>query len=257
MTTTKYSCDASIVLAVLLPAGQFSRVQFDPGSTFCRDASVECQDQSELKVTARIENVDSSKDLRRISAEVILEIVTRLEAQTHLLCADVSERAVEISNAKSSAGAFIIVTTEGNIVANSSRAKITYSHQPAMIKGLLEGPPPPNPVYAEMLHHARASGNEIVEFLSYYYLLAAIVGDTQSIVDGWIVANTPQQLPASTPVPGRPGKTETVFTRLRNELMHVRYVKKAPRNALAVRAEVAAWLDQMRELAFIAVTSTP
>jgi hypothetical protein len=123
------------------------------------------------------------------------------------------------------------------------------------IKAILEAPSSIKDVWLEMLHLARTANNPVVEFLGYYQVVAAVFEDPpQKILDNFF-EEFDKSMPPLTAKP-RSNQTETVYTRLRNELVHVRKRSQevdAPKHPLDVRTEVVRHLPGLRRLAGIAI----
>jgi len=89
-------------------------------------------------------------------------------------------------------------------------------------------------------------------FLLLYQLLLLIHRDSQKQVDEFILARIPGTPHSPGPIlrPGASPRSETVYTRLRNELAHVRKGSdgKTPVSTAATIREVEQWVGQLQDL---------
>jgi hypothetical protein len=89
-------------------------------------------------------------------------------------------------------------------------------------------------------------------FLLLYQLLLLIHRDSQKQVDEFILARIPGTPHSPGPIlrPGASPRSETIYTRLRNELAHVRKGSdgKTPVSTAATMREVEQWVGQLQDL---------
>jgi hypothetical protein len=91
------------------------------------------------------------------------------------------------------------------------------------IKADLEQESPISEQYFGLFRSARLSESPVEEFIHLYNLLLMLIGDLQKPVDDFIMREVPTtQLGPSGNPKAKAGETETIYTRLRNELGHHR-----------------------------------
>lgn len=88
-------------------------------------------------------------------------------------------------------------------------------------------------------------GDAIGAFILLYHSLLLVCGDRQAQVDACILAADPKVPTSPSPLHGRP---ETLYTRLRNELLHIRNGRGPTKTRRAIEAELASFRRTVREV---------
>ena len=101
------------------------------------------------------------------------------------------------------------------------RPNVVLGISSPQLKIQLEQPTPPGERNFGLLRSARQSDSPVEEFMHLYNVLLMLFNDRQLDVDSFIVAEEPA-VPQTQHPQKSPGKMETVYTRLRNELAHQR-----------------------------------
>jgi hypothetical protein len=100
-----------------------------------------------------------------------------------------------------------------------------------------------------LFRNALGATDPASRFLGLYQILALLNGDNQGKIDDFILAHQRVPVTKSRPLKAGGFADETIYTRLRNEYMHVR-----PNVALsATRAEIVANLDNLISLVRTAI----
>ena len=110
------------------------------------------------------------------------------------------------------------------------------------LKGQLESPAAPADTNYGQLRSARLSVGPVEEFMHLYAILLGLLGDSQPKVDAFIRLIEPGVQQSASPI--RAAASETVYTRLRNELAH----KRAGVSIESTKVEMAAELGGIRRI---------
>lgn len=148
----------------------------------------------------------------------------------------------------------------GTATASGGKAVVTQTIENIVpLRSLLEAPRTSKDRWTEILHHMGAGGDPVTHFLGCYLILAAHHADDQEKIDEFIKAHEPDVLMETRHRPRRhkPGETspvtETIYRRLRNELMHVLDFE-APRDPRELYAAVKKHSRGMARLARIKIS---
>lgn len=118
---------------------------------------------------------------------------------------------------------------------------------PADLRLKLEQPAPPGERFFGMFCTALHSSSRVEEYMHLYQLLLMLFEDSQPDLDAFVVSQEPSV--PRTGSPKKPGVSETVYTRLRNEFAHARRGV----DLAATKAEMATRLGGLRELVKTAI----
>jgi hypothetical protein len=139
-----------------------------------------------------------------------------------------------------------IAASVGIAVARGARATLTITPQPADVAKYLCAPlDPVSLAMLELYRHILQSADPIAKFLGCYQLLDMAIDAGQDKIDDHIMHLQPQTLVSSKPperITRKGNPDETIYTRLRNELMHIRKDSGRPRVS-STRDEVKRCLD--------------
>lgn len=154
------------------------------------------------------------------------------------------------------------IWTMRGVVATASVGEVSVitDKQPADLRATLEHQSDLADVYFELFHQARTSSNEVVEFLGYYQIVSSVLNEPQqsALDDFFLKHGNPR--PTVTAKPNRKAElpsrvNETVYSRLRNEIAHVRIDPrtKSPVKLSNTKTEISQHVSGLRRLARIAI----
>ena len=209
----------------------FIFARFAPFEVQVSQAGVErvvvgCSAESPIELTVTFSSVPSEDAARIIGKQVSRDLLSRLAVQYCLCiqepCApDASFESVgpggeTIRTAATSATAY----TSGKRTVEVDAAEI------AVLKADLERPGPAGEVYYDLFRVALQAQDEVDRFMGLYRILLLRFPrpkdgkEDQKCVDDFIEQHTPEKRTHLRP--DKPGVSETVYSRLRNEIAHAR-----------------------------------
>lgn len=141
----------------------------------------------------------------------------------------------------------VLHVASGSVTISCSSVEGVQGIPPDVLKSKLEKPNYAGESYFGHFRSARLSTGPVEEFMFLYALLLDLLGDEQKSVDAFV--KTVEPAVALTPSPKRQGTTETMYTRLRNELAH----KRVGTDLAATKKEMALRLSGLRAVARAAI----
>lgn len=201
---------------------------------------LEATTEGNLKISFFVFDVESANDACRLTQGIVVDIIDKLSF----------ELGVPISNPQLS-GATVIQEIESGKGSNSKIIDVhgidslTFSCRVAVVKKLSSEPINNIRAFLEeqdvshlrffsVFRSALNNDDPVVRFMMLYKILLHKFGDNQREVDQFIRVSEPGV--PETPRPDKPEIMETVYTRLRNEIGHVRpsAVPEQTRNEIAI-----------------------
>lgn len=255
-----YSGTVVVVSKVLEPSILFASIEYGVGYPNVLKASMASIDGSEIISTIELDNVLNPRAFEAMAFELHRKALMRLECFYGFL----AEKPILINKniiCKTQSGSCVILAGVGVVATGTvGSASIIVERQASEIKETLERNNALADIYFELFHQARSSSNEVVEFLGYYQLVSSALDDPeQKVIDDFFMEHSNPK-PAVTSKPRKNSKlsstgTETVYTRLRNEIAHVRYVFGTEEmvNLADTKAEISNHVRGLRRLAVIAI----
>jgi hypothetical protein len=229
----------------------FQPFVFIPGSDHAESCAIESVDRK-IITKMKLRNVPELDSLEIVASEIHEIVVRRLALQYEC---SYSNTEVSITNRKQ-------INDEGTVIycsvgrATATGGKVTVSRgitDITPLRSMLELPFSIKDRWAGILHHVQAPGDPVVEFLGCYQILAAHHGDDQDKIDKFIKSNEPgvrmEVRDRFKKDRTRPTQvTETIYRRLRNELMHVLDFA-SPRDPREIYTEVKKYRSGLARLA--------
>lgn len=115
----------------------------------------------------------------------------------------------------------VIGCTVGTARCSGGKVVVTQTIEDIVsLRSLLEAPRTSKDRWTEILNHMGAGGDPVAYFIGCYFILAAHHADNQEKIDEFIKMHEPGVDVETRYRRGKP-VTETIYRRLRNELMHV------------------------------------
>ena len=118
-----------------------------------------------------------------------------------------------------------------------------------VVKASLEEASPAGQSYFGLFRLACHSESRTEEFLIHYLIVLSLCGGGQEELDQWIKTQEPKVSVTPSGDPRKKGKTETVYTRLQNEIGH----KRAGVDLENTKKEMSDHLERLKELARVAI----
>lgn len=220
-----FFANAEVSSALDSPQLIFSPFTFEPTSTFAESCSIEgIGDRLVTKMA--LKNVPDLYSLETIAQEIHDIAVRRIALQYGTSYADTK---VLLTNRRElTESGQVIRCTVGTASCSGGKVVFTQTIEDILpLRSLLEAPRTNKDLWTEIFHHMYAAGDPVVYFIGCYLILAAHHSDDQDKIDEFIKTHEPGVLMMTRHRPDRrkPGQTrpvtESIYRRLRNELMHV------------------------------------
>jgi len=246
-----YSANCEVKSEILVPAISFDQLEFNPQSDFASFCSIYWQDEKTIVTRMKVKGPSISA-IEMVALSVTTQILFRLEGNFGLLT---GASLCNTRDVKDESGGGVVVARGRIMLPIRPPAAVTTERSAIEIRSLIEVPMSSKDTYFELYHHARVAKNPTVQFLGYYQIIAALLGDPQQkVIDDFFVKNDPA-MPPFTENPSRPGRFESVYTRLRNEVAHVRPRSGSdlPKDPVRVHAEIEQYCHRLSLLARTAI----
>lgn len=220
-----FFANAKVSSALDSPQLIFSPFTFAPASVFAESCSIEGVG-GRLVTKMALKDVPELHLLETIAQDIHESAVRRIAFQHG---ASYFDTRVLVTNRRELAeSGQVIRCMVGAASFSGGKAFIIQTIEDiAPLRSLLEAPRTRKDRWTEILHHIEAGGDPVAHFLGCYLILAAHHADDQDRIDEFIKTHEPGVLMETRQRPRRnkPGQTssvtETIYRRLRNELMHV------------------------------------
>lgn len=250
-----FSGTVRITTAIKNPGIRFRSTEFDPKVSAVTTATMESTDGRELQVVIRVDGASTAHAVEDLAFQVYDLALSRLACAFDLVDSEPSIRVEDLRSNENPNG--VILAARGTAMTMSlGSISVITDKSPDEVRQVLDKPPVKGDIYYKLFRQARKAGDHTVEFLGYYQIVSAVLGDPdQSVIDQFFIAHD-ETPPVLTPKPGRkPGTTESVYTRLRNEVAHVRVDPHTatPLDTSKTRSEIAQHVGRLRRLAAIAI----
>ncbi len=216
----------------------------------CRHPSVKrvllrSQEDEKLHIDFELINVFSKTDALSIVNDFVGPIVSRISYE--LNCPIGEPRCTGASLPTDSSGSWYRVAGSlilmNDIVSATVKPGKTHREN---LKQRLELPLSKTDLYLELYRFCLTQKDPLARFLSLYHLLAVLFRDNQDRVDSAILGvNSATEVTLS---PFKKGKRETVYTRLRNEIVHNRDGKHLQETKIEVKTKVDDFQEIIRKL---------
>jgi hypothetical protein len=245
-----FSATCKIKTTTLVAGLQFENFEYQSTSPLAVRCTISSPTGHEIYSEIQLKDVPHQSELEAIAADIHLQAVYRLEGAFEVVTGLSVCTLEKIRNQK---GGDDDITIMRVAVARGRgcRASIIVERESSDLLPLLERPVSSKDLYLELLHHASSAENPVVRFLGYYQIVASLVGEQpQSLVDDFFAMND-IAAPEFTPKPYPSRVSESVYTRLRNEISHVRHVGESglPKSPLQTRREIVDHVERLYLLA--------
>jgi hypothetical protein len=247
-----YSADCEVISDIIVPTIRFEKIEVDTQSASVISCSISCPDEKTIIAQLRMKGA-TIEEIESSALSVTKLILFRLEGNFGLLTGILK---CTVRNAKDESGRKINIMRGTVMLPDPTRPRVAAEKTAGELKPIIEGPASARDTYLELYHHARSATNPTIRFLSYYQIIASLLGDPhQHVIDKFFADNDPS-MPPSTQHPTRDKRNETVYTRLRNEVAHVRTRtgSNLPKDPLHVHAEIERFCHRLSQLAYSAIT---
>lgn len=214
---------------------KFPSCEYDPREPGVPKVEIEGPDGREIQSTIHLASVETEEAGKDIATKVLAVALDWLSFFHN----------VAIENANIIGGQFEPLDPPPGVCITPAPARLVITTYPpfvvigttaAIIKGQLEQDSSARGNAFGLFRSARLSESPVEEFIHLYNLLLMFLGDSQKAVDHFIEHEEPATpLEPSGNPKAKAGETETVYTRLRNELGHPR----KDTNLNATKAEMA------------------
>ncbi|MDE2058384.1 MAG: hypothetical protein KGL31_10835 [candidate division NC10 bacterium] len=218
---------------------KFESFEFNPDEASVEKVDIVGQNGEEIRTTVYLSSVASHDEGRALAAKVTEKALDRMSIRHNLAIEKARMTEDQFSPLNSKPG--VLEVAAGSVVCVGFAAKLVLGIPPAELKAELEKPSLPGEDYFGLFRSACQSTGPVEAFMHLYNILLMLRKD-QAGVDAFIITKDPTV--PQTPQPGKPKVTETVYTRLRNELGHHR----AGVNLDNTKAEMATRLGGLMSL---------
>ena len=199
----------------------FPLVEFNPNEPGVGKVEIEGPNGSEILNAVHLTAVANSEDGIAVATKVHMATLDRISFFHGIAIENGHVTESEFSpKDPPTPGEFRITPGTGHYSVNGQPVKFSVGLSTARLKPELEQAAPPGERNFRLFRSARQSTSPVEEFMHLYNILLMLVDETQAKVDEFILRENPG-VPL-TPHPLRPNVSETLYTRLRNELAHKR-----------------------------------
>lgn len=197
---------------------KFPLFDFNPNRPGVARIEVEALNGDELNSAVHLSFVATHNDGRAVAVGVNRAALDRIAFFRDLVIENARITGEQFSAVTPRSGVFAV--TAGSYLLLGGSANFVHNVSSQQLKQELEQPNVPGERNFGLLCSARRSGSPVEEFMHLYNILLMLFNDRQDDLDSFIV--TEDSAVPQTPSPRVSGRTETVYTRLRNELAHQR-----------------------------------
>jgi hypothetical protein len=249
-----FSGTVFITTSMMEPGIVFPSFEYDCHNVHVTKCALATDDGHEIRATISLKSVPYAHMVAEIALDIHKRAMLRLELLYGMLGGETKTELLELRS-ETNPGDDIFVIRAAVAKAAGARAPIIAGKAPAELKEVLERQSGRADIYFEFFNQARTASNDVVEFLGYYQIIASIQEDNQKKVDRFFDKHDPHMPPRTQRLDRPSGETETVYTRLRNEIAHVRMVAgtQRPKDIAETKAEIAEHVEGLRRLAVIAI----
>jgi hypothetical protein len=229
----------------------FPPFEFNPNEPAVSKVEIEAPNGDAIRVRVHFTSVASDSAAKDVAVKVSLAALNRIAFHHQVVI--VNDRMTSLSLSpitdSDSDGARLAATATLVLVVEASRLVLGYTTAEP-VKSQLEQPSPPGEHNYAFFRSAIQATSPVEEFMLLYNVLLMILGDKQPAVDAFIGSEEP-----AVPITTSPhtGGTETIYTRLRNEIGHRRAGVKLENT----RAEMAGRVAGLRALTKRAIELHP
>jgi len=215
---------------------------------------IESASDSQIRISFFVSDVQSVNEASNLTQDIVSDILDKLSfllgapvGPSHLCGASVRKE-IETSD-----GSKLIDLQCTDSLAFDCRINIVNKldqQSTKVIQDALEQKQMPGIRYFNRYRIALLNTDPVARFMELYKVFLSIFGDSQKQVDQFIQSAEPN-VPVS-PRPDKPHIKETVYTRLRNEIGHLR-----PNAVPSTREEIKHWVSRLAGLAKKAIEQNP
>jgi hypothetical protein len=198
---------------------KFDRFEFISSETGVEKVEIEGPNGDEIHTTVFFASVPSRDEGKSLAEKVTTAALDRIAFHHGVVIENPRITGHQFSPLRPQPGVIEVECGEYACVGNA--ASLVLGIAAATLRSKLEQASPPGERNYGLLRSARQSLSPVEEFLHLYNILRMICGDSEEKVDTFIVTHEPIVPQTQHPLKA-PGKTETVYTRLRNEFGHNR-----------------------------------
>jgi hypothetical protein len=200
----------------------FPLFEFSPNEPGVDKVEIEGPTDGEIKCTVHLSGVDNYEQAEAISTKVHLAILDRISFCYGISIEDGRLSVVDIRPVDP--GGFVIIPTTGRYGITGATAKLVHGLTEASLRPKLEQIAPPGERSFSLFRSALLSKSPVERFMHLYNILLMFFDDDQKGAQGRLDNFVRTENPGvpQTAHPKFPRVSETVYTRLRNELGHPR-----------------------------------
>jgi hypothetical protein len=252
-----YSGTALISTTMTEPGIVFPPFEYRCNNPYVTRCELTTENGHEITAKISLENVPTAHDVEDIALAVHKQAMLRLECLYGMRSGQSDVKVLDLRS-EQKPNDHIIAARTGVIKIEGHKASIIQGKSPDELRDILERPSPEADIYFELFNQARTSSNKVVEFLGYYQIVSSIHDDPgQHGIDQFFLVHDRHMPPLTHKPDSKPDrpKLETVYTRLRNEIAHVRHVPGTarPKDISATKAEISEHVERLRGLAVTAI----
>jgi len=197
----------------------FPLLDFNPNEPGVDRIEIEGPNGDEIRSTIHLRSVATRDDGRALAEKVNTAALDRIAYFRSLAVENARITGDHFSSVNPPPG--VLAVTAGSYLQLGGSANVVHGISSPQLKIQLEQLTPLGDRNFGLFRSARQSDSPVEEFMHLYHVLLMLFNDRQMDVDSFIVAEEPA-VPQTQHPQKSPGKMETVYTRLRNELAHQR-----------------------------------
>jgi hypothetical protein len=201
----------------------FPLFEFSPNEPGVDKVEIEAPTDGEIKCTVHLSGVDNYEQAEAISTNIHLAVLDRISFYYGISIEDGRLTVVDIRPIDPAEGS-VIIPMVGHSGIKGAPAKLVHGLTEASLKPKLEQIAPPGGRSFSLFRSALLSKSPVERFMHLYNILLMFFNDDEPGAAGRLDNFVRTENPGvpQTAHPKFPGVSETVYTRLRNELGHPR-----------------------------------
>jgi hypothetical protein len=199
----------------------FPLFEFYPHVPGVDKVEIEAVDGEVIRSTVHLTAVQSTEAGISLATKVNTTTLNRLAFCESIAIENARIEREDFSSLDDQPGAHVLVASGARYETTYGDVKFSVSRSPGQLKKGLEQPTALGERYYGLFRSARQSISPVEEFMHLYHILMMLFIDSQAAVDNFICREEPSVPLTPDPRPNQ-SRTETVYTRLRNELSHQR-----------------------------------
>ena len=180
--------------------------------------SLQTQGEHRILVNYKLKNVESQEHLEQLVGETIRNILDKIAFELEIAMGEpyLESAAIDLDE---NGNKHLLLNETIHISCDMDAVIELGSKRRKDLRAFLEAQTASVDIQMSQFRFAISQANPVSRFMFLYNILLALHGDKQANVDAYVLTEEPGTSQSSSPM----GKgTETIYTRLRNEVAHVR-----------------------------------